>query len=58
MIKYLKKVIMSTFLLYAFNIVAINFNIVLPINIWTISFVSMFNVSGLTILLLIKTMGV
>ncbi len=58
MIKILKRIIMSAFLLYAFNMVAINFNIILPINIWTIMFTSLFDVSGLTILLLIKTIGV
>ena len=56
-IKYLKKVIMAAFLLYAFNMVAINFNIVLPINIWTIAFTSLFDMSGLGVLLLIKTIG-
>lgn len=49
---------MSSFLLYAFNMVAINFNVVLPINVWTIGFTTIFNVSGLIILLFIKTMGV
>ncbi len=58
MTKYLRKVICASYLLYVFNIVAINFNIVLPINIWTIGFTSIFNVGGLIILLVIKTIGV
>lgn len=58
MIKYIKRVIMGAFLLYAFNMVAINFNIVLPINIWTILFTSFFDMSGLGVLLIIKTIGV
>ena len=58
MVKYLKKVIIASFLIYAFNRVAINFNIVLPINLWTIGFTSIFDISGLIILLIIKTMGV
>lgn len=58
MIKYIKRVIMGAFLLYAFNMVAINFNIVLPINIWTILFTSFFDMSGLGVLLVIKTIGV
>ena len=57
-IKYLKKVIMAAFLLYTFNMIAVNFNIVLPINIWTIGFTSIFDIFGLAILLLIKTLGV
>ena len=56
--KYLKKVIMSSFLIYGFNMIAINFNIVLPINLWTIGFTSIFDISGLIILLIIKTIGV
>ena len=58
MIKLIKKIIMASFLIYAFNMVAVNFNIVLPINVWTIGFTSIFNVSGLIILLFIKTIGV
>ena len=58
MIKYLKKVILSAFIIYAFNMIAVNFNIVLPINLWTIGFTSIFDVSGLIILLIIKTIGV
>ena len=49
---------MAAFLIYAFNVVAVNFNIVLPINVWTIGFTSIFDVSGLVILLFIKTIGV
>ena len=49
---------MAAFLIYAFNMVAVNFNIVLPINVWTIGFTTIFDVSGLVILLLIKTIGV
>lgn len=49
---------MAAFLIYAFNMVAVNFNIVLPINVWTICFTSIFDVSGLIILLILKTIGV
>ena len=56
--RYIKKVIMAAFLIYAFNMVAINFNINLPINLWTIAFTSIFDISGLIILLIIKTIGV
>ena len=58
MIKIIKKVILATFLIYAFNIVSVNFNIVLPINLWTIGFTSIFDISGLMIILIIKTLGV
>ena len=49
---------MASFLIYAFNMVAIKFNLVLPINVWTIGFTSFFDVSGLVILLFIKIIGV
>ena len=58
MIKYIKKIIMAAFLIYTFNMVAVNFNVVLPINIWTIGFTTLFDISGLIILLIIKTIGV
>ncbi len=57
-IKYIKKIIMAAFLIYAFNMVAVNFNIILPINLWTIGFTSIFDISGLVILLILKTIGV
>ena len=49
---------MASFMIYAFNMVAVNFNIVIPINAWTIGFTSIFDVSGLAVLLFIKTIGV
>ena len=49
---------MAAFLIYAFNMVAVNFNIVLPINLWTIGFTSFFDISGLIIIFIIKTIGV
>ncbi len=58
MIRFLKKIIMGAFIIYAFNIIAVNFNIVLPINIWTISFTSIFDFLGIAILLIIKVIGV
>ena len=45
-------------MLYTFNVIAVNFNIVLPINVWTMIFTGIFDVSGLIILLIIKTIGV
>ena len=57
-IKYIKKIIMASFLLYAFNMVAIHFNILIPLNLWTIGFVSFFDLPGILILLILKTIGV
>ena len=57
-IKYVKRVIMASFLIYAFNMVAVNFNVVVPINLWTIVFASIFDVPGISVLLILKTLGV
>ncbi len=57
-IKYVKRVIMASFLIYAFNMVAVNFNVVVPINLWTIGFTTVFDVPGIAILLILKTIGV
>lgn len=55
--KYVKKIIMGAFFIYSFNMIAINFNIVLPINLWTIAFASIYDFFGIMILLLIKLSG-
>lgn len=52
--KYLKKIIMGAFLIYTFNVIAVNFNIVIPINIWTISFASIFDLPGVIVILILK----
>ena len=57
-IKFLKKIIMSSFLIYAFNMVLLNFNVVIPINIYTIIYTSFFDVTSLVILLIFKIIGV
>ncbi len=58
MINYIKKIVLSAFVIYTFNMIAVKFNIVLPINLWTIGFTSIFDISGLIVLLIIKTIGV
>ena len=49
---------MAAFMVYAFNVVAINFNTIIPINFWTIGFITFFDIPGLIIILIIKTLGV
>ena len=55
--KYLKKVIIGAFILYTFNVIAVNFNIVIPINIWTLFFTSFFDITAIVVMLLIKIIG-
>lgn len=52
----LKRIILNSFLIYTFNIIAVNFNFNIPINIWTIIFVGIFDVSGIVILTILKSM--
>lgn len=56
--KVVKRVISSSFLLYAFNMILVNFNVVIPLNLWTICFVSFFDIPGIIILLVLKAIGV
>ena len=44
--KLIKKVILSVIILYGFNIATQSFNINIPINIVTVSFVTIFDCSG------------
>ena len=57
MTRILKRIIMGSFIIYAFNLIAVNFNIVLPINMWTIIFTSIFDFIGISVLLIIKILG-
>lgn len=51
---FLKKIIMSFFILYGYNLIAVNFNMIIPINIMTIGFVTILGVPSLLALLLLK----
>ena len=48
----LKRIMFSCFLLYGYNLIAINFNLVIPINIFTILFVTLLGAPGLFALVL------
>lgn len=51
---FLKKIIVSTFLLYGYNLIATNFNLIIPINLFTIIFVTMLGIPSLIGLILFK----
>ena len=55
--KYLKKIIIGVFMLFAFNLIANTFNIIVPINFFTIIIVGIFDVPGLIALVFIKLIG-
>lgn len=50
----LKKLIFGSFLLYGYNLIASNFNMIIPINIFTLLFIVCFGVPSILVLLLFK----
>lgn len=52
MLKLFKRIVFSAFIIYSFNIIAVKFNIVIPINLFTIGFVSILDIPGMTMLVL------
>ena len=44
--KVIKRVVISAFVLYVFNYFSINYNFILPINIFSLSVVSFFGTFG------------
>ena len=54
LISFLKRIIFSAFILYGYNLIAVNFNMTVPINAITLSFVNFLGTPGLVSLILIK----
>ena len=55
--KYLKRFLLGGFLLYAYNLIAITFGITIPINLYTIFTVGIFDIPGLIALVVLKLIG-
>ena len=55
--KYIKKIILGGFMLYAYNLIAVTFNITIPINFFTIMTVGLLDIPGLAALIILKTIG-
>ncbi len=53
-LKIMKRVILGAFLLYGYNLIAVNFNMIIPINIFTIGFVTILGIPSILALLLFK----
>lgn len=51
---FLKNSIISSFILYGYNLIAVNFNMIVPINIITIIFVAILGAPALFALILFK----
>ena len=53
----LKNFILSSFVLYGYNLIAVAFNLVVPINLITIGLVGVLGFPGLFALILLKIMA-
>lgn len=53
-LRLIKRIIVSMFVLYGFNIISSNFNLMVPINIYTTSFVLLFGFPGLFALVIFR----
>ena len=52
--KFFKKIIVSSFVLYSYNLIAVNFNMIIPINLFTVLIVSILGAPALLALILFK----
>lgn len=51
---YFKRVIISGFILYGYNLIAVNFNMMLPINVITLLFITFLGAPALFTLVLFR----
>ena len=56
--KYIKKFVLGAILLYTYNMIAVNFNMIIPINLWTVLFIGIFDFPALVTLIILKIWGV
>lgn len=54
--RILQKIIISTFILYGYNLIAARFNLVIPINVFTVGSVSILGFPMLFVLVLLKVL--
>ena len=52
--RLLRKIILSAFLLYGYNLIAVNFNLIIPINIFTVGIVGLLGIPSMMALILFK----
>ena len=51
---YFKRVVISGFILYGYNLIAVNFNMMLPINVITLLFITFLGAPALFALVLFR----
>lgn len=54
MLKMIKKIVLSFFLIYSFNLISVSFNLIIPINIFTIGLITFFDVPAIFVLGMLK----
>ena len=54
MLGVIKKIVLSFVVLYGYNLIATNFNLVLPINIFTVSIITVLGLPSLLALIFFK----
>ena len=52
-----KKIILSAFILYGYNLIAVNFNMIIPINVYTLGFITFLGSLALIALVLFKILA-
>lgn len=50
----IKKIVLSYIVLYGYNLIAVNFNMIIPINLITVGLVTLLGVPSLIALVLLK----
>ena len=55
--KLIKKIVISSFFIYGFNILAQSINIIIPLNIYTITYTSLFGIGGFFSLIIVLLYG-
>ena len=55
-IKYCKRIILGDFILYGYNMIAVNFNMIIPINFITVGMIGVLGAPSLIALILLKIM--
>ena len=49
-----KRIIISAFVIYSYNLIAINLNVIIPINFWSLGLVFLFGSPALVALVLFR----
>lgn len=51
---FIKRIVLSAFILYGYNLIAVNFNLIIPINIYTLCFITFLGCPALIALVLFR----